>query len=96
MWKPMKEEDFYSMLSYYEEIPVSPFLGYTFDSSEVINETMAVDLILAEELPGLECGMIEDVEGAVANLNQRLKEAGMNRIIASNQKQLKEWLEKEE
>lgn len=65
--------------------------GYVFDTSSVRTQVAAVSSVVAEYNPSLMCGMVEDVEGRVAEFNAALETAGINEIIAENQRQFDEW-----
>ena len=51
-----------------------------------------MDEVIAAYTPALECGMLEDVDGGLAILNEELKKAGIDRIIEENRRQLSLWL----
>ena len=36
--------------------------------------------------------MVDDVDAAIATLNEELEKAGLSRIIEENQRQLNEWM----
>lgn len=72
---------------------MSPLLGYVFDSSDVMTEIAAVNHVLDEYMPSLECGVIADVDEAIDHFNAALDAAGMDVIIQENQRQLDAWLE---
>ena len=91
-WQPVTESFYEDLKDFQANTTVSPLLGYTFDVSSVASEYTAVIRVLSEYLPPLECGMIADVKGAVENMNVLLRDAGINRIIEENQRQLNEWL----
>ena len=91
-WQPVTESFYEDLKDFQADITVSPLLGYTFDVSSVASEYAAVMRVLSEYLPPLECGMIADVKGAVENMNVLLRDAGIDRIIEENQRQLDEWL----
>lgn len=91
-WQPVTESFYDDLKDFQFNTTVSPLLGYTFDVSPVASEYTAVIRVLSEYLPPLECGMIAGVKEAVENMNVLLRDAGIDRIIAENQKQLNEWL----
>lgn len=91
-WQPVTESFYDDLKDFQVNTTVSPLLGYTFDVSPVASEYTAVIRVLSEYLPPLECGMIAGVKEAVENMNVLLRDAGIDRIIAENQKQLNEWL----
>ena len=93
-WYPTTEDFYNELRNYSQQQTISPVFGYAFDISPVSNEIDAVNGILSEYLPPLECGLIEDVDGAVERMNEELRHAGIQRIIAENQRQLDAWYEK--
>ena len=66
--------------------------GYSFDASPVSTQVSAVSTVIAEYMPSLECGVVEDVEASVEEFRAALNSAGIDKIIAENQRQLDEWL----
>lgn len=85
--------------TYYDELKtfndtasMSKTFGYSFDASDYSAEAGAIASILAEKLPMLNAGEVEDVDAAVAELVSALQEAGMDDIIAANQEQLDAFL----
>jgi putative aldouronate transport system substrate-binding protein len=69
----------------------SPAMGFTFDSSQVKTEYTAVINVINQYLPGLLCGSV-DPEVIIPEFTSKLKEAGLDTIIAAKQSQLDEWL----
>ncbi|MEW9701854.1 ABC transporter substrate-binding protein [Paenibacillus sp. SI8] len=68
----------------------SNMYGFIFDSEPVKNELIAIDNITKTYDPGLKSGTL-DPEVEVPNLIKKLKEIGMDKVIAEAQKQLDEW-----
>lgn len=69
---------------------MSPAMGFTFDSSSVANEYSAVTNVIGQYLPGLITGSMDPAE--LPNFIAKLKEAGIDRIVAAKQQQLDQWL----
>ena len=91
-WLPATEETV-AYQTEFEATALNPLvMGYTFDSSSVERELEAVDEVIAAYTPALECGMLEDVDGGLAILNEELEKAGIDRIIEENRRQLSLWL----
>lgn len=86
-------EDYYVHLKDYslEEALVSNALGYTFNTTPVKTQLAAVTSVIDTMKPALECGLV-DVETELPNFIDALKGAGLDEIIAENQKQFDEWL----
>ena len=92
-WSPLTENDYEDLQKYYLTSYVSNYLGYVFHPDSVSAEVSAVQKILSDYQPALECGLLEDVPSAVQALNEKLRQAGIDRIIAENQRQLDEWMQ---
>ena len=69
---------------------VTPAAGYTFDASSVAAEVAAVQTVVASYAPSLNAGAL-DPEKALPEFISGLKAAGIDKIIAENQRQLDEW-----
>lgn len=93
-WQPATASYYEDLASYNEHALNSLTLGYSFNAESVATEVAAVNSVIAQYLPALECGMVDDVDEALAVFNKQLERAGINRIIAENQRQLKEWMGK--
>ena len=93
-WQPATA-DFYAELAAFNENAVNSLtLGYSFNSEAVATEVATVNSVIAQYAPALECGVVEDVDAAIATFNEQLKKAGIDRIIEENTRQLNEWLAK--
>ena len=91
-WAPTTEDFYQELQEYYNSKEVSPLFGYSFDASPVSTQVSAVSNVIAEYMPSLECGVVEDVEASVEEFRAALNSAGIDKIIAENQRQLDEWL----
>ena len=69
----------------------SPYFGFTFDPSAVINELTALQNVYNQYMPGLICGSL-DPDTAISEYNNALKEAGIDNVIAAKQEQLDAWI----
>jgi putative aldouronate transport system substrate-binding protein len=69
----------------------SKALGYCFNSFPVRTEYAAVNAVISQYRPGLETGS-QDPDAVLPQFLADLKAAGIDRVIAENQKQLDEWL----
>jgi putative aldouronate transport system substrate-binding protein len=67
-------------------LKASPALGFTFSQEPVKNEIAAVDAVIGEFALRL-----ADPATALPELRQRLKDAGIDKIVAEVQKQLDAW-----
>lgn len=68
----------------------SPALGYSFNAESVATEIAAVNTVIDQYTPSLNCGAL-DPEQALPEFIDALKAAGMDTIIAEQQRQLDEW-----
>lgn len=68
----------------------SKALGFTFDPTNVQNETTACANVAAKYTIGIESGAL-DPDEALPKFQKELKEAGIDTIIAEKQRQLDEW-----
>lgn len=86
-------EEWYETLDEYsaENAALSQAFGYTFDTSSVRTQVAAVSSVVGEYNPSLMCGMVDDVQGRVGEFREALKAAGIEEIIAENQRQFDEW-----
>ena len=66
--------------------------GYGYDSSKMQNQLIAIQSVLDEYLPSLETGSTSDLEGTYQEFISKLKDAGIDDVIADNQAQLDAWL----
>ena len=90
---PFTEEWYDEVADYSIEKSVpSKAFGYVFNTDSVRTQVAAVTSVVAEFNPSLMCGLVEDVESRVAEFNAALETAGINDIIAENQRQFDEWL----
>ena len=71
-------------------------LGYVFQTEAVEKEVEAVSAVVNEYRPVLETGMANDADETLDNFLTALQEAGMDKIIEENKRQLKDWLTKQE
>jgi putative aldouronate transport system substrate-binding protein len=71
-------------------LKASPALGFTFSQEPVKNEIAAIDAIISEFAYPLGNGQL-DPATTLPDLRQRLKDAGIDVIIAEVQKQLDAW-----
>jgi len=62
--------------------------AYSYDSTNMSNQIIAVDTVLQQYLPALETGSVSDLDGTYKEFISALKAAGIDDIIADNQAQL--------
>lgn len=68
----------------------SPLTGFAFDASPVKTQILGCQAVTKELVPALGAGSV-DPETAVPELIERLKAAGVDKIIREKQRQLDEW-----
>ena len=68
----------------------SPAMGYSFDSSSVSTEIASVSAVIEQYGKSINCGAL-DPEKALPEFINSLKSAGIDKVIAENQRQLDEW-----
>ena len=72
-----------------EEGGVSPFLGFSCDTSKVANELTAIANVISEYKPGIETGTLD--ASKYDEFLQKLSAAGVDKVIAEYQTQLDAW-----
>lgn len=71
---------------------ISDAYGFYFDSSPVATEEAAVRAVYSEYNMSLECGLVDDIEATIQEMNEKMYDAGLQTIIDEKQKQLNEFL----
>jgi putative aldouronate transport system substrate-binding protein len=66
------------------------FQGFVFNEESVKTEIANCNSIIKEYTPSLQTGAVE-VESTLQEFNQKLKTAGIDKIIDETQKQIDEW-----
>lgn len=69
---------------------ISPAFGFTFNPDPVKTEIAAASNVVTEFRRGIESGTL-DPEKSLSDFNEKLKSAGLDKIIAEKQKQFDEW-----
>lgn len=72
----------------------SPALGFTFNSQSVKNEIAAVNNVNKQFKPGMTSGAVDPNE-MIPKYLEKLKAAGIDKIIAAKQEQLDAFLSKQ-
>ncbi len=67
-------------------------MGFNFDSAPVFDQMTACNAVVDEYRLALLYGQFEDVEGANAKIVEELKAAGIDEVIAEEQRQFDEFL----
>jgi putative aldouronate transport system substrate-binding protein len=68
----------------------SPSIGYVFMEEPVATEVAAVNTVIAQYAPGFNCGALKPTT-ALPEFIAALKAAGIDKIIAENQRQINVW-----
>ena len=66
-------------------------LGFTFDSTSVVNEVAACSSVIAEYETNLSSGTLEDVDAIVDEFVKKLESSGAEKIVDEVQRQLTQW-----
>ncbi len=74
-----------------EEAEPSPVLGFDYNSEPLKTELTAISAVATEYTPALKYGT-EDPEKVLAQVNDKLKKAGLDKVIADIQTNLDEWV----
>lgn len=89
---PLTDAYYDEMKAFNDSAAKSKAFGYSFDASDFSAEAGAIASVLAEKMPMINAGEVEDVDAAVAELVSALQAAGIDDIIAANQEQLDAYL----
>lgn len=89
---PLTDTYYDDLKTFNDTANISKTFGYNFDASDYSAEAGAIASVLAEKLPMINSGDVEDVDVAVEELVSALQAAGIDDIIAENQKQLDAYL----
>lgn len=89
---PLTDTYYDDLKTFNDTAKISKVFGYSFDASDYSAEAGAIASVLAEKLPMINSGDVEDVDVAVEELVSALQTAGIDDIIAANQKQLDAYL----
>ena len=87
------EPDLWKQLNEFNKSGVaSPAMGFSWDSSTVLNAVTACNNVISEYNTALRWGMAGDPAEVIPEFVSALKSAGMDDVIAEKQKQLDEFL----
>lgn len=90
-WEIDGKDIWKATLAFNQEAVQSVAKGFTWDNTNVINEVTSSQNVCDKYVKALMAGSIEP-ENGIAQLNQELKAAGIDKIIAEKQEQLNKWL----
>lgn len=89
---PLTDSLYDEVLALEEKASKTATFGYSFNGEEFNAEAAAIASVLAEQVPALNAGEVDDVDAAVDKLVADLETAGINDCIAANQAQLDAFL----
>ena len=78
------------MKEFNDSAVVSAASGFTFDTTNVANEVTAVQNVYNEYQASVEYGFV-DPETGIAEMNEKMMSAGLQKIIDEKQTQLDAW-----
>lgn len=91
----MSNEDpdkFVNFVAYNKSATPLNNLGFVYNGSEMENTISALSAITTQYTARLYCGAVDDVDALVEEMNTKMKNAGMDDLIADMQKQYDAWL----
>lgn len=88
--KSIPQENIDQYLNYDEGSVISKAAGFAFDSSSVETERALLSAVKTEYLDAMELGFL-DYDTNYADVQARLKEAGIDKYVAEYQRQFSEW-----
>ena len=91
----MSSEDpdkFVNFVAYNKSATPLNNLGFVYNGSDMENTVSALKAITAQYTPRLYSGAVDDVDALVAEMNQKMVDAGMNDLLANMQEQFDVWL----
>jgi len=74
-----------------EEAASSPDLGFYFEDDNVRTELANVNAVYTEYKSILYYGLVEDIESVLAERNEKLEKAGLQKVIDEMQAQYDAW-----
>lgn len=94
---PSYPDDYFDQLKKFDEMRpedgmLSPYLGYAFVSEQYKTEMAAINDLITQYRTALEVGAV-DPDEALPQFIESLKVAGIEDVIAGNQRDLNTWLE---
>lgn len=90
IWEGYSRADMEAERELNETAMMSNAVGFLYDFSELTNEITALNNVKNEYLPMITSG-VADPEEALAEFNQRLYDAGLQKVIDEKQRQFDEW-----
>lgn len=91
VWQKDPPDVWQQVETFNQEAHPSPARGFVWNNTEVLGEVSACNAVLDEYRNALECGSL-DPAVTLPRMNQELRAAGIDKILAEKQKQLDHWL----
>lgn len=91
VWEGNDPDNYKILAENNKNAPISIALGFTYDSTKVKTEIANVTNVINQYGPGLNTGSL-DPDKYLPESISKLKEAGIDKIIAEKQRQLDEWV----
>lgn len=92
LWKGEKPNLWETMKNDNDNAKRSNALGFTFNSENVKTELAAVNSVRSQYKLLIECGLSDPESGIIEEYIAKMKEAGVDKILAEKQAQLDAWL----
>lgn len=89
-WEGNSPDFWEEMKAHNKSAKLSPAFGFTFNPDPVKTEIAAASNVINEFKKGIESGTLEP-EKILPDFNKKLKDAGLDKIMAEKQKQFDEW-----
>lgn len=72
--------------------PISKYMGFSFDSTNVANELTACYNVAQQYAAGLASGSVSDYDSTYSEFKDKLSAAGIDKVVAAYQEQLDAWV----
>lgn len=92
VWNGMPEDIWQQLRDFNTFARKSAGLGFMYDSTSVSNELVALKSVLSEYRKAIETGSVSDVDGKLKEFNEKLYDAGLQKVIDIKQEQFDKWL----
>ncbi len=89
---PLTDDYVSELEAFNSSASTSKAFGYAFDAEAYSTQAAGISAVLAEQLPLLNAGQVEDVDAAINQLVTDLQTAGIDEVIAANQEQLDAYI----
>ncbi|ASA26441.1 sugar ABC transporter substrate-binding protein [Paenibacillus donghaensis] len=87
-WKKINDDLQAEGIKLTETAPVDPYAGFSFDTSMLATELSNIETVKTQYILPLTCGVSNDIDKDIANVQKQLKNAGYDKYLAELQKQL--------